>query len=455
MGEPTLRKKVAGGTSPYDDLTLELAAALIRAPHQAPTTASPALVRRRLLVGAAIVALVGLVALVLMQLSGGDNPTSSPEPAEASATSTVPTGTEVSPTVSEPAAALVELEPRPCPFNVGEPAAVEDGSDARAATFIETFEANGGEAALGCAVEAVTERGGLYWQELRLEMRARGGLLGLPDGRVLYLNAGQWRSYIRIGGGDGTLSPTWGGLPTGEVAETEDGWSLELDSEVELVSTAIDGSYWWLPGTAASMWSAAGRSGGEYGDVASNPYRVAEGVRQDFANGYLLLDTAGALAWNALGDPSSELPPPEELRGRIVTAIDGTGWLIDDELRRWWIVDIEHWYCAGADKNAVDQPVSGSAVATLQYGGVLDCPAAQSGVNPRGGTTSRKVYCESAVQTGATERPFEGGYGCTDGVNTVPIDLDDLCTWQYGPGAIGVLAPSDPSSWRCEAARSE
>ena len=366
----------------------------------------------------------------------------------ADATSTLaPVSPEVTVPFLEQGPLLGEVEAE-CDFTAGEWTEDRVPVEAVSSEFVKAYQANGG-LDIGCPSSAVSERGGLFWQSLRRFGRTNGGLLGLLDGSVLYLNAGQWQSYIRVGGGDGSRSPGIAGAPTGRVLEIEGRYVLELDGEVELVSESVDGSYYWVPEIAVERWVPEGRGNSQYGNPTGSPYLTPTGLRQDYENGHFVLVGSGQVEWTAVGDPGDVLPAPDRLVGRIIGAADGTGWLVDSELRRWWLIDPQHWFCAGGQENVLKSGLPGYAIHTLEYGGVATCPAHLSGVEASRGGLVITEYCASAVDVDSrAEKQDDGTWACVKGAASRQLTVGDVCTWQYGSSALGVTN-SEGLAWRC------
>ncbi len=344
--------------------------------------------------------------------------------------------------ISPPTITPPTITPPMCAIDVGAGA-----TDSIAAEMQVDYADAGGLETLGCPTHEVERRGGVQWQELQRHGLTTGGFIGTDNDAPLLANRGQWRSYIRVGGGDGSESPARAGALTGEVVETDDGWSLGVDSGVALLGEAEDSSFYWLPEIVVEAWAESGRSSGIAGRPTSSPYVADGGLRQDFENGYFTLAGSGDLAFTEVADPAAELAGTGDLRGRIISAGDGTGWVVDDQLRRWWLPDVAHWNCAGGEANHVARGLSGSAVHTLEFGGVAHCPTHRSGFSPVGGSNDLTSYCRAHHDAPATAEANADGWFCSTPQGDEPIDPVESCAWQYGPDVFPSLRSA--TDWVC------
>jgi len=459
QGYDAFRRRVEG-QSRMDDVLQLVAVELVEQSSESAviTTASPS-GRRIWLVGGALAATAAIILVVAISVSSGNDSNVTDPVADPTVTNTGPpeplaesaepdTSTEPDEPESKDLDATVVFAGLPslgmveavCEFDAGELSSDQPEDAAEyAALFAATYSREGGVSQLGCPVETMAFRGGLYWQELRRFGIANGGMLGMPGTDVMLMNVGQWRSFIRIGGSDGSRSQLLGGTPTGEVVQTVDGWQIRLDSQVELIAEGVDGTYYWLPALLIDAWVEGGRSAGEPGGPTGSPRIVSEGLRQDFENGYFLLDSVGELSFVRVDNTAGLLPSAADLQGRIVGAADGTGWLVDEDLRRWWIPDVQTWFCAGGEQNAVAEDLPGYAIHTLEYGGVLTCPASLVGVTPAGGRLSMTEYCAMAVASETNAENSGDRWVCTDGAKSGWIDFELACKWQYGPTSVPLV----------------
>ncbi len=464
IGYDAFRRAGASGVSKEDEIIRAVADVMM----SKPSTSSPdssmgragaiessrGPLGGRLVAGVVVAGVVAALGLfVIVQDHGGSSSASSASPLVSSTTASVPStsasssSTTASSTSTAPTILIqpTSIAPDPfvgskrlgevevdCQFGPGETDGSTDSSASWTAAFQATYRSAGGKEALGCPNEPMTDRGGMQWQELQRFGFANGGLIGVTGRDVMLLNRGQWRSFIRVGGGDGSASPALGGFPTGDVVETSDGWFMKVDGEIELIGEGEDSSYYWVPKIVLDLWDEAGRSAGIHGSPAGSPRIVPEGVRQDFTNGYFLFE-GGGLDWVPVDDVSEDLPPAEELLGHIISAADGTGWLIDDELRRWWLVDIPAWACAGGSPNEIAKGLPGYAIHTLDFAGVATCPAEAGGAYSAGGALEIDTYCTNSISIGARAEVVDDRWNCVEGAVRQEIDMQLLCQWQYGP----------------------
>lgn len=325
----------------------------------------------------------------------------------------------------------------PCHTAIGEHlVATEPLRDSTVEAFRIAYEDAGGTS-LGCPMDTAVRRGSLYWQRIELNGQHDGGIIIRSDDHASVMNIGQFQSFMRIGGGDGSRSEIIGGLPDGDAFEGPDGWEYPLDSDVLLIGELEDSTYYWLPQIVGGPWTQAGRSRGIHGGPAGSPRLSPEGLRQDFENGYFVLLPDGELVWRPVSDVRAGLPKDEDLPGRIISAADGTAWLVDADLRRWWIPDAPGFFCAGGDPNVLAEGLAGYAIHTLEIGGTLRCPPQLFDVHPSLGVVYFEGYCHVRYSTDVrVERESLTARRCVRGESTlISVEAADVCEWQYGLGA--------------------
>jgi len=454
------RRRDSSGVSHRDRVFRAIAEQL--AANIPPSPASAARwIRAGVVVTVASAVVVGL-AFTVFTLNRVDESVASPSATfVASVTTVAPEST----TTSSPTVALIvgpdvfEGDPvigdpdAPCAREVGE---LDDSAgpdaDQTSADFAATYLHAGGRDAVGCPVATMNYAGGIYWQPFTRQGNFNGGLLGGNGHSVQVLNAGQWNSYEQIGNilGGVDAAPVRAGVPRSAAGLTADGWVLPLEPEGELIAEAEDGHYVWVSSAVTRIWNQSGRSGGEFGLPMTDYDFGVDGLRQDFTNGYVTVSSGGAVDWHPVDDPVAGLPADDDVKGRILESPDGTSWLIDDDLQRWWISDSRTWSCVGGDQNVAARGVAGYSMATYHYAGVVGCPSSESGLFPRTGGIDVGSFCASTVSTVSEAVLTDAGvWGCGDGKRLQLLDLSTVCQWQYGRSSRAVNEESDPSTWRC------
>jgi hypothetical protein len=307
-----------------------------------------------------------------------------------------------------------------------------------------------------CLAGSPVKREEVYWQSVVTDAgRPAGGIIAFEDRgepTAVYLNYGQWQSYIRIGGGDGSRSPAMAGLPSGTTTVVNGRYWMELTGDVGLVAEAEDGTYYWLPTPAADTWEDEGAADGPLGYPTSSPYLSPSGLRQDFEYGHLVLQTTTGTLDVVLADPAPTLSDAgSDIVGTLVSAADGTGWFVGTDRRRWWVPDPATWSCLGGETNQSFAQLTGGEVHLLAYGGVATCPASPEMGWPAGYSLDLNQYCSATLEPGATSQLVGDEWNCIspDGATTVLITADEACRWQYGPAAEASTTPGEPYSWAC------
>ncbi len=351
-------------------------------PPDTPGTAPPGSLgdgSRRRSVAAFAVAVIALSALgigALVMRRGDDGPTVAAEPLTESTIE--PSST----TSADPAAKAATPAAEVALDTTGESGCVAPGdtsrSDDQTVAAAAAVAARSGDApADACGAENLIKRGDVYWQRFILDDRLIGGFIAYEfegETRAMFLNLGQWQSYMRVGGGDGSRSSNMAGFPTGELVPIGDLTSLAVTGDALLTAEDPEGTYYWMPKVASEVWLAQGAGEGPLGDPTSSVYITDGAFRVDFERGYLEQLMDGRLDDVLVDDVTDGLPALDEMSGHLISAFDGTGWLIDDDGRRWWIPDGERWDCAGGTDNMVASGLPGYAIHSLPYGGVATCP---------------------------------------------------------------------------------
>lgn len=309
-----------------------------------------------------------------------------------------------------------------------------------------------------CMNHVVAEREGTFWQEFSVDRRLQGGLiawrpaLDQPMTAVL-LPLGLWQSYLRIAGSDGSGSPAMAGFPTGDIVElADDHFQLEVLGDVALVSEDPVGTFYWMPGVVASKWNEVELTDRPLGWPTSSVYLHNGQYQVDFTNGYLRQSLSGGIDAFYVTDPGLGLLPAGELRGRLITSLDGTAWLVDDDLRRWWVPDGQAWTCLGAGDNLAQHNLFGYEIHALEYGGVAHCPMSSGPTAASGGGLDLSLYCFDEVGADTRVELFDDGWVCDRATGAEPIDKQAACDWQYGVGARPMDDEADSRHFRCVSA---
>lgn len=303
-----------------------------------------------------------------------------------------------------------------------------------------------------CGYQPSAWLGQVVFQELRLRGQIWGGVLAWRQDEqveVRILELGPWQSYLRIGGGSGIRSPILGGLPEGQPVEINGRWQIPLSGAAEMYGEAADGTFYWMPAAAAEKWRDEGGSESWLGWPTSSPYWRQGQLTVDFEGGSVYQASDGTLQTRPPGvDPETELGQITEILNSVITAADGTSWIVDSSGGRWWISSGLAWHCANAEEQRSRQDLSGTAVHMLPYRGHVRCPARVPGFATTG-SLDIQLYCEDQFERNAlmVEDP-EPGWQC--GRSNPPLMVQDLCEWQYGETASAIWTPGDRHSWRCE-----
>lgn len=238
------------------------------------------------------------------------------------------------------------------------------------------FDVSGGEAQYGCALAPLVALpdSPLSYQEFGSPGKTpREVIVAYDDGRVLTVPFAAWGSYRQIGGKAGDQAYAIAGDPVG-LRVTGAAAYFDLGTDVQLVAEVAEAPYFFVIPIVVEAWEANGGVVGELGLPTSNPYVRDGNWRQEFQTGYLEASpNLAEIRWKPVESPRSELPPDEEVAGRIVAQLDATSWYINGDLQRLWIPDHLVWECLGGDGNALTHNTPGYAVAQLPYGGIATC----------------------------------------------------------------------------------
>lgn len=208
-----------------------------------------------------------------------------------------------------------------------------------------------------------------------------GVVVQSPDG-VVRLTTAQHVSYREIAGRDRPENAvTFGGYPV-TLTERDGVGELALSANGLMVGARDDSQWFWLPDPVAGLWRGRGGATGDLGLPMTNPYFATDGMRQDFAGGYVTLPADAApfpfvdetrLIVTLEPDPGAALRGID-VRGRLVRQPTGTAWFVDLEGRRHWVPDGDVYLCVGGDAAIVANDVPGPAIATLELGPPATCP---------------------------------------------------------------------------------
>ena len=335
-----------------------------------------------------------------------------------------------------------------CQFEVGD---WEGGDDEHGFgdTIRAHFDISGGEDEYGCALTPVETlpNSPLAYQEFgEAGETPRRAILGFEDGRSMTLPFAAWGSYRQIGGKAGDQAYEIAGEPVG-LRITGSITYVELATDVQLVAETTEAPYFFVMPLVTAAWEARGGIDGELGRPTSNPHVRHGNWRQEFESGWLEMDgSLEEISWHAVEEPRQELPPDEVIAGRIVGQLDGTAWLVTEDLQRMWIPDGLVWECLGGSAEAVDTSTPGHAIAQLPYAGLATCD--QSRVRP----LDLARHCASVGDDGTSAAVIDrsADWACVDaGGEAHTIDLSDLCL-QYGSDRqLVTLSEGDPLGWRC------
>ncbi len=297
-------------------------------------------------------------------------------------------------------------------------------------------------------------RGGIYWMPLTDGPRASGGALAIEREAdtfdVVTLSIGPWNSYQRIGGSDGANAPVIAGLPSGKINPERGGFSLEVDGDAYLYGQSEDSTFYWLSQPIFDSWLANGGHTSPLRTPASSLYEIDGVDRVDFEGGYITHVPGEVPKVNSIGTDPAFLPPNPELRGRLISARDGTSWFVDRQDRRWWIPDVQAWFCAGGDANRVAEDRPGYSIHRLAHAGVAPCPLGLTGTHPVTGGVEMQVYCQTEVSADSTAVEVADGWSCETSTDQIRVDHAAVCVWQYGDGA-RIENESPPTAWSCSA----
>lgn len=213
-----------------------------------------------------------------------------------------------------------------------------------------------------------------------------GVVLTSPLGTVLLTNA-QWASYREIAGRQRPENAiTFGGYP---LAVTEPpvpgGTSIELSNGGLIVGERDDSQAFWMPTPVRALWEEHGGVDGDLGLPMTNPFVVADGMRQDFVGGHLELPAEIAVPLGGVApdqlvvvlepDPATSLPKVD-LREGILRQPTGSAWWLDQRGVRHWIPDGTTWDCLGGGDAIAANELAGAALATFPLGEPATCAMA-------------------------------------------------------------------------------
>lgn len=168
--------------------------------------------------------------------------------------------------------------------------AVGDGSDLRRETFRETFAQMGGEARLGCAVNAVHQWGPGHVQDLDGGSAGRSIIMSVDPSRAFVVAGELWRDYESIAGG---ATAAVAGLVDSPPHRCGDAvvvlLSGGLTGEGALIANGGDDQYVWLSGDIWRAYQDIGGPGGAYGaPLPVGMERSDSGARAAFEHGEIV-----------------------------------------------------------------------------------------------------------------------------------------------------------------------
>lgn len=203
------------------------------------------------------------------------------------------------------------------------------------------------------------------------------------DDGVVHLTPAELQSYKEIAGRSRPENAIdLGGYPVRTEPGDGLGTRIWLSGGGVVLGERDDTQSFWLPQPVLEVWEReTGGLGGTLGLPMTNPYLVDDGLRQDFAGGYLFLPVDMPSTWPELtaeglevhlADPAAASVVPTGRTG-IIRQPTGTAWWIDVAGRRRWIQDGETWSCLGGYASLLANDVSGVDVARLPVGPPATC----------------------------------------------------------------------------------
>jgi len=394
LSESSFRKKRKNGTSPYDQIAVQLAEALlatehnVAAPDRSTSATTPADPIRRVMIGSMVVisiAAAGFSAWGLGNVSSASPDESGPrELPVASTVSFVPAPTStISPT--PPAAPTLPTSPGlslgipfgDCDIPLG--ASAGPGLPSAAAlsasrlSFDKAIKKNPG---LGCPRHLMIRWGSLWVQSLAGPNGSEWRLLvddsSEPMGFVL--NQVLFEGYFRILDGDnGTAAQFAAGLPASvdnnpsrPIMRTANGSVIVAENDKTRAR--------WLSPEAAAAWKAMGEFDGDLGFPITDVNFVDGAPRQEFERGWgRLIDGSVEVTLVSTDQVLQDVSALGRSSSMILETFDHTSWWIDAKGLRHWIDSLESWECLGGESAKVQETTPGWVVADFTAAGVAEC----------------------------------------------------------------------------------
>lgn len=188
-----------------------------------------------------------------------------------------------------------------------------------------------------------------------------------PGSKLVYLNHLEYRSYR-------THLDRYGvemlGIPLNR-ADRDDATLVMLSrgalvGEAPPVSFVVMGAVW-------QRWMERGGLDSDMGLPISVVRDDGSERIQDFENGRLVIDLADPdqVRWEPFTNPAAALP--EDIRGSLLQAEDGTSWYVDRDLVRHWVPTTSDYGCTSSLGTSQHIEVPAQAIATLTAGDPLRC----------------------------------------------------------------------------------
>lgn len=452
VGVAAFRKRRPDTSSRFDEVTKQLAQAMLAAyattASLSPVIPDTALQARRagrtvgvVAAGAAAVTAVALIAILVWRTSSTDGERTGEDPAE-----------ETSADPLEGALNTQGAAIEDCDVPLGASMDPTEPPEGLIPAYVEAFEAEGSSAVLGCPEHTAELWDQIWVQELAGSAeRPHGYLLYLPDGEALWVSAGLYTGYFRIGGGDGSRAQSLGGLPT-SLDVADDYGVLELDGGGKVYAEYLGGLGHWVAPEQLGTWSAHGGPTGELGLPMADINFVGGKLHQDFAGGYMELQDDGSVEVTVIptAQAEAELAMLGPVSNRIVSLYDQTAWYVDADGTRHWIETTDDWDCLGGEGNVATADIAGWILAQLPLGPTAECDA--------GDILDIDVdaWCETSYGEGAfaevAAETTEWYCIIPDQPDDMPpIDLTAACRSQHNDETLeAYLAyPDNPTTWRC------
>ncbi|MEO1064443.1 MAG: hypothetical protein AAFZ07_23735 [Actinomycetota bacterium] len=146
--------------------------------------------------------------------------------------------------------------------------------------------ATGGGAEVGCPLTLMHRWSVGVIQELTDGNEIVGAITSYNDGEPILLSGQAWRAFDRVIGLDADIV----GFPTAAPNTTNGYSSIPLSGDGMLVGADTNAPHFLVPEVSLVPWNELGGAEGCLGLPNGDPYPIAEGFRQDFNGGALVLN---------------------------------------------------------------------------------------------------------------------------------------------------------------------